>query len=140
MCTAFFDYLTYPLVTLGGPLVFYLLLEDNKQSLKGNIFKLLLLAFVWGFGYVGMWISKWIIASVVLNKNVIASGLSVIAYRSSSVEGVPRYGALLKNIFIYNNNYYILIMGAIIIYYIVKLIKMKDNLSFDKLKETIPFY
>ena len=139
MSTAFFDYLTYPLVTLGGPLIFYLLLEDNKQSLKGNIYKLLLLAFVWAFGYVGMWVSKWIIASAVLNKNVIASGLNVFLMRSSSVEGVPRYGALLKNVLVYNNSYYIVIMSAIVIYYIVRLIKIKDNISFNKFKETIPF-
>lgn len=137
MITSFFDYLTYPLICLGAPLIFYMLISNNKRSLKENICKILIFAIVWSIGYGGMWISKWIISSIILNQNVIASGLGILAMRSSTIEGVPRYGALLKNILIYNN-YYIVIMGLISIYYIIRIIKIK-NITINKLKEIVPF-
>ena len=137
MSTSFFDFLTYPLITLGAPLIFYLLLEDDKQILKENIIKIALFACVWAVGYVGMWVSKWIIASIILNQDVVANGLGVIGMRSS-VEGVSRFDALFKNILIYTNNfYYILIMGVAAIFYIVRLIK--KNITVDNIKEIIPF-
>lgn len=137
MCTTYFDFLTYPLICLGAPLIFYWLLENNKQSFKENIIKILLFACVWSVGYVGMWFSKWIISSIVLNENIVSNGLSVIAMRSS-VEGVTRFDAIFRNIEVYKNGYYIVIMSLIGIYYIVRLIKAKDNLTIDKVKETIP--
>ena len=137
MSTSFFDFLTYPLITVGTPLIFYLLLENNKHTLKENVTKILLFASIWAFGYVGMWVSKWIIASFVLNHDVISNGLSVIAVRSS-VEGVSRFDALFKNILIYDG-YYNVVFGLISIYYIVRLLKMKEEKTVSKLKEIIPF-
>ncbi len=138
MCTSFFDFLTFPLICLGAPLVFYLLLENNNLSLKEIIVKILLFACVWAIGYAGMWISKWIIASIVLNQNVVLNAFSVVSVRSS-VQGVSRFDALFKNILIYNNNfYYMVIMGLVGIYYIIRLIKVKECLTVKKLKETIP--
>lgn len=138
MATSFFDLLTYPLITLGTPLIFYLLLENNKKSLKENMMKLLLFVGIWFFGYIGMWVSKWIISSIVLNQDIISNGLEVISVRSST-EGVSRFDALFKNISIYNYPYYIGIMILIGIYYIARLIKIKETITINKLKKIIPF-
>lgn len=138
MSTSFFDFLTFPLICLGGPLIFYLLLENNEQTLKENIIKMILFAAIWSAGYIGMWFSKWIISSMLLNQNVISNGLGMFIARSST-EGVSRFDGLINNILIYNNNYYILIIGLISIYYIYRLFKMKNNITSNKLKKIIPF-
>lgn len=138
MSTSFFDLLSYPLICLGVPLIFYLLLENDEQSLYDNISKILLFACIWTVGYVGMWCSKWIISSFVLNQNVFSIGLSVIVERSS-VGGVSRFDALSKNILIYNNNYYMVIMSLIGIYYIIRLLKVKENITINNLKKIIPY-
>ena len=55
--TAFFDFLTSPLVTLCLPLIIY-------GGLKGNLsFKdLVILSVAWGIGYALFWSSKWLVA------------------------------------------------------------------------------
>ena len=53
--TAFIDFLTYPLATLGIPLIIYLIL--NPESKLITIFKFSL---SWLIGYSGMWSGKWL--------------------------------------------------------------------------------
>ncbi|MCH5230119.1 MAG: hypothetical protein J1F12_09040 [Muribaculaceae bacterium] len=55
--TAFFDFLTFPLVTLCLPLIIYGGLKRNL-SLK-NLF---ILSAAWGIGYALFWSSKWLVA------------------------------------------------------------------------------
>lgn len=57
--TAFFDFLTYPLISIGIPLTIFLLLTRYYQNTR-EIFQTIILSTVfWGFGYGGMYISKW---------------------------------------------------------------------------------
>ncbi len=82
--TAYFDFLTYPFITLGVPLIACLAFTD-KRSAEKQIFmwkNLLLHTFSWGVGYVGMWSSKWVIASVLTEENIIRDAIGAIAYRS----------------------------------------------------------
>lgn len=82
--TAYFDFLTYPFITLGVPLIACLAFTD-KRSAEKQIFmwkNLLLHTFSWGVGYVGMWSSKWVIASVLTEENIIRDAIGSIAYRS----------------------------------------------------------
>ena len=61
MLTSYLDLLTYPLITLGLPLVLALLLE-NRMDWVGRL-KLTFGAIIsWGAGYVAMWAGKWICA------------------------------------------------------------------------------
>ena len=59
--TAYFDFLTYPIITLGVPLAMYLAIK-NTRNFKQNFFSILKLGIVWSVGYLGMWGSKWLIA------------------------------------------------------------------------------
>lgn len=81
--TAYFDFLTYPFFTLGVPLLAYLGLEREcllsaKKAAKDTIFYTM----SWGIGYVGMWGSKWILASLFTEENVILNALDQLAFRS----------------------------------------------------------
>lgn len=81
---AYFDLLTYPLVALGVPLILYLSLESNKESsIKQNLFWLLAFSASWLIGYAGMWASKWVIANVLTEENVISSAISAANTRIS---------------------------------------------------------
>lgn len=83
MLTSFIDLLTYPLVTLGIPLVFYFLLME-KKTLLYNIIKTVKYSIIWAIGYIGMWSGKWIIGSILLRKNIITDAIDALLNRTSS--------------------------------------------------------
>lgn len=81
IATAFIDLLSAPLITLGLPLIFCLCLTPT--GLKQGFNTLLKCSTSWLVGYAGFWFSKWIIATVVLNKNIMSDGLNSVLYRTS---------------------------------------------------------
>lgn len=83
MLTSFIDLLTYPLVTLGIPLVFYFL-SMEKKTLLYNIIKTVKYSVIWAIGYIGMWSGKWIIGSILLRKNIITDAIDALLNRTSS--------------------------------------------------------
>lgn len=98
---AYFDLLTYPLVTLCIPLLFYMSI-NKKVTLK----KIIELCLWWLIGYSFMWASKWILSDVLLHTNVIYDAISEILYRTNITENeygfnvidcvTANYGAFLK--------------------------------------------
>lgn len=86
--TAYFDFLTYPFVTLGVPLLAYLGLERTcLQSAKKALKDTILCTMSWGIGYVGMWGSKWGIASLFTGENIILDAFKAFLYRSGHFAG-----------------------------------------------------
>lgn len=115
--TSFFDFLTYPLVTLCIPLLFYVVL--NKDNIKWS--SLIEIGVCWAIGYVGMWASKWIIASLFTDNNIILDAFNQIAIRS----GVGQNDISIITCVV--NNYYLILKTPfsilMVIYVIYKLIK-----------------
>ena len=73
MVTSYLDFLTTETLTLTVPLllVLWLLYSVDDREAKGRAGKISVQSILfWGFGYVGMWVSKWLLASVVLSENV----------------------------------------------------------------------
>lgn len=127
----YFDFLTYPLVTLGIPLVFYLLLLLRDNIPRLIIAKNLLLSCVsWGIGYAGMWIGKWAIASVVLRRNVFSEAIRSIIFRTGTeIESRFEYylDALYKNLSCYDDVIQLIIV-ILSIWALVKIIKNYKNM------------
>lgn len=73
--TSYLDLLTFPLISLGIPLVLWLTLNDS-QSIWKNICRIFLLSLSWAIGYVGMWVLKWGIGSIIIGENVVQNALS----------------------------------------------------------------
>lgn len=67
--TAFFDFLTVPLITLGLPLALAIYDSGRKATLR----LLITLILAWGFGYCGLWATKWILQIVVLHADALGS-------------------------------------------------------------------
>lgn len=96
---AYFDFLTYPMLTLGLPLVF--LLAENRKSLKEDITFFVGSCAAWGIGYAAMWGSKWILGSLITEENIIADALESVLFRVGAIESEAQANALeviFKNI------------------------------------------
>lgn len=137
MLTSYFDLLTYPLVSLGLPLIFTILLEENSESYKivKNIFVYSLL---WGIGYAGMWISKWFLGSILLNENLFLNAFETIKFRTS-VESFNRLDSIIRNFSIYTKPYYIFIFICVFSYFFIKLIINYKHFKCPHISKILPF-
>lgn len=82
MATAFFDFLTFPLLTLMMPLSMWLLVNHEHFSVK----ILLLSIIAWGLGYVGMWTGKWLVASLLTHQNLLNDVTLQLKLRTSATD------------------------------------------------------
>lgn len=82
MAIGYFDLLTYPLVALGIPLVFSMIM--SKGSYIDLIKHIMKNSISWVVGYFGMWASKWILATLFTNQNVIRNAYESIKYRMNN--------------------------------------------------------
>lgn len=73
MVTNYLDFLTTETLTLTVPLLFQVWMKhrQNGQATVKTSFQMAGKAVAaWGFGYAGMWMMKWLLASIVLSENV----------------------------------------------------------------------
>lgn len=82
IATAYFDFLTYPMATLGVPAVLYCCMRQ-RTPIGETLFKGIKLCFSWGVGYIGMWAGKWLLGSVVIGSNVLSAATEALTERSS---------------------------------------------------------
>ena len=100
-CTSFFDLLTVPIITLGMPLIFIMLLENKKEyNIKKMFFEMIKLSILWFVSYTMIWFAKWVIASIILQEDIISIAINTIFFRTNGNEEYPvtRLGAIGKNI------------------------------------------
>lgn len=82
MITSYIDFLTYPISTLGIPIVLYFVL-NREGNYKKNIISIVELSLFWGLGYVFMWAGKWILGSILTDNNVIYDAFINLGVRTS---------------------------------------------------------
>ncbi len=82
--TSYFDFLTYPIVSLCVSLVF-LGLNSNNSEITGKeaVESIIIGSASWAIGYIGMWAGKWIFASLLTDNNVIKDAILSAIYRLS---------------------------------------------------------
>lgn len=119
--TAYSEFLQFPLITLGFPLVFFLADKSRKQSSRQNLRDTFLCIFAWGCGYFGMWAAKWFLASLFTSRNVIQNAMNQITLRFSSTsnEGsISRVEAIKKNLNVLNRKPIIILLSFSTVFYI----------------------
>lgn len=99
--TSYFDFLTYPAVTLGFPLCAFFLINSStggspegrrrRKSLAETVLRIIGFSACWGIGYAGMWAMKWVIADLTLHTGTIKDALWSIIGRTESIGGRPRF-------------------------------------------------
>lgn len=76
--TAFFDFLTTPVVTLGLPLTVVVLLDEKRSTLR----LVIALCATWLVGYGLMWASKWLMAILLAGYNPLEEASNSIRLQS----------------------------------------------------------
>ena len=83
IATAYFDFLTYPIATLGIPAIFYFCLRHHTD-IRNTFCRGVKICFSWAVGYAGMWSGKWLIGSLILGDNVLTAATGALVERSSA--------------------------------------------------------
>lgn len=105
ICSNFFDFLTVETISLCVPLVihFYdLYLKGETEDSKKNLRYCIRLCVLWICGYLFTWVSKWLMASVVLRQNVMTNVMESISQRSVGKVDELSFFEQLKNSLILN--------------------------------------
>ncbi len=130
--TSFFDLLTAPLLSLGIPLITYLMLEERENKLIKNFIITIKLSIFWTIGYAATWASKWIIASAVLRKNIVKESLSQILVRTSSTAEnavLNKYEIIqMNNDLIFNDITIKIFLVILLLWLIILLISRKNKI------------
>lgn len=86
IATSYFDFLTYPLVTLGFPLCAALMLRAEDGAAR-RIRMTVICGLTWAAGYAGMWASKWVIADATLRTGTIRDAAWNVLGRTEAIGG-----------------------------------------------------
>lgn len=70
--TVYVDFLTTPIVTLGIPVLFWLLAEGSDNKVR----KLIILSLMWGLGYALLWMTKWGLCALTFDPSVLENAAS----------------------------------------------------------------
>jgi hypothetical protein len=144
MSTSFFDFLTYPIATLGMPVIVMLLMEGASSDIKSMVMKIrdiIICSISWGFGYVSMWFGKWVLSTLILGDNIIADAFKQITMRSAHVTEGEQIGIIdtwRRNVEFYFEKPYMIIILLSVILGILILVK---NVKYIKpiMLNIIPF-
>ncbi|MBR5407063.1 MAG: hypothetical protein IKX95_00715 [Lachnospiraceae bacterium] len=144
--TSYTDLLTYPVFTLGLPLLGLLILMGNDGSdttFAGAFIKFMFCGISWFLGYALMWIGKVLISIPFYGLSVISDTAGSVASRSASgasSEGYTYLQALHDNLFMYKNDIYrislILYTVAVAVYFIYGRCKGRNRIDL----KFIPMY
>ncbi len=94
--TAYMDFLTYPIVTLGVPLCVYLIqnVESDMHWWK-RIRQFFWLCVCWAGGYIGMWGMKWVVAEITCQSGTLRNAVWSVIYRTGPLDG---YGSAFSGV------------------------------------------
>lgn len=132
--TSYFDLLTFPLITIGYPIIFLLLL--SKSNYKDLIKKIICYSIFWIIGYIFMWAGKWAISSILLHKNMFADAYHNILIRLNNEAYGYKIGyknIIKANLRYIKNTFTYIILSLDLIYTFVILIINKNNLKFKNI-------
>lgn len=81
MMTSYLDFLTYPVVTIGIPVIVFVVLCPKKWF--DCIKEVIIYGISWACGYVGMWIGKWVLGTLVVGENLFTDAVGSVKLRTS---------------------------------------------------------
>ncbi len=141
MVTCYFDLLIHPLITLGIPMIIYLLIkqEKGKISLKEAIKIIVKNTLLWGMGWIITNLTKWIIVDILYNRNLIYKSIMQFIFRSlgTSEENLAWYMGLSNN-WNWAFRHTLMFFSTLIFYVIYTLIRNYKNITIN-VKQAIPY-
>ena len=147
-CAVFFDLLTTPVISIGLPLLNIVMIDAKRGEKVGKIFKKILkYSIIWAVSYGATFVSKWLIASVVLKRDAVTSAINQLFFRFNGYEEHPtsRIRANIHNIkYLACNKVFVLFYVTIFLVWIVEFIKrgkkIKDIIKYVLLYLFIALY
>ena len=119
MLTAYLDFLTYPIFTLGFPLLMYL--TGKEQDWKGKLRSLVLLSALWSIGYAGMWAGKLLVAWIAGYPDIAHSAIHSFLFRVSldNTEPINRFSVIVTNFHVYTRKMLLmmLVLTSVVFFY-----------------------
>jgi hypothetical protein len=98
MFTAYFDLITTPLLTLGLPLIVYLILQEKEEkSIWKHLQSLFIFCSFWFIGFAGAWIMKWVLAYIFADAAAFNMAYRAIKW-STATDGYTRWDAIVANV------------------------------------------
>lgn len=137
--TTYFDLLTYPLISLGFPVTIAVIIENRKGTkLLNQILFIIKLGILWAIGYSLLFFTKWVIASIILHKDVITLALNQILFRVNGNETykVDRITVLKENFSFFFIPVARFILKIVVILWIIMFVLNKNK--FKESKVAIP--
>ena len=130
--TAYFDFLTTPLVSILLPIIIYTAVNKKELTLKNEIIKITQNFIAWGFGYFGLWATKWVIADLLYDMEIIKLSFSQIFHRicgGNKDINLIEFGfiSLKRNVTISMNYLVIITYAFLMIYAIIKKICLRKE-------------
>lgn len=138
--TAFFNEMSYPVVTLGIPLFMYLVIEEKEWKTK--VLDEIFISVSWVLGYAGMWIGKWICGSLLTGRNYFFDAFSQAnSYVVTGLNEPTVIDRIWKNIRVIIRWPYLILMLLVIIWIITKnrKVTLKKEELVSIFKEKVPF-
>lgn len=139
--TSFIDLLTTPLVTLGIPIIVYLLLiQKNGKNLKECLIELVKICLMWVIGYGLTWATKWILVQLMYNRPIIQNALTqaqvrIVTNKTTFLNMMINIGNFLSYEVIFAN---IMIMISYAIIMLVKNRNKELNIK-NNIVQSIPY-
>lgn len=96
-CTAYFDLLTVPMITLGLPLLCWVLRLDDTSDFKKNFFQIVRFGAIWVLGYVGTWFFKWLLIAGLTDYSIMEEINFKVSERAGVWQG-SRLDAIIVNL------------------------------------------
>jgi hypothetical protein len=126
--TSYLDFLTTPQLTLGLPMIVYLMSSDKTDKWKWVIY----LSIAWSFGYASLWASKWAMTYLLTGNNILDSVARNINLHTSDVVGVRHISLYYvfksaKRIILHRHQVRSIIVIATIIFLILIWLKAVKN-------------
>lgn len=135
--TVYFDFLTYPLVTLGIPLAYWLMAREEwrkengarqpRENIGKTLGRIIACSAFWSAGYLGMWVGKWTIASFLLKQNIFLDAFRQILLHTSDSADYTKWDCIWLQMEVLARWPYLIIFGGILIgILIINRRKIKD--------------
>ncbi len=139
LLVAYFDFLTYPMVAFAIPLLTYFLLYKESDFVK-NIKSAIELSVSFIIGYAGLWLSKWVYATIFTDENILYDGLINVLRRIGTGNdfGDDKYGMTIGPISAIKINFNafctwptVIISIVFIILLVIIIFKQKRKIKFE---------
>lgn len=137
MLTSYLDLLTYPLFTWGIPMIWWIVMDDDKGGAKRQLQQVVLCGISWIFGYGGLWAGKWLVGQAVTHKPILMQAWNEVLYRGGRIQNdngrlAAHQATVLSNLKVCINVQVVFLLGLWIVYWCYKVIKNPYRIKKEK--------